>query len=282
MQTYNFYISTKTKGAVLFTAQLESVINAFDILSGESGFATDQNGNLYYLANVGGTKTVTNLTSIINGKLDATEKGQANGVATLGNDGKVPSSQLPSYVDDIVNSYIVSGSTALSSGWLTDTQGGKALTPEADKIYVIVESGSAYINRTYRWSGTAYVEVSPSIVIGDVAGTAYDGGKGSANKTTMDNHIANASNPHNVSKEQLGLSNVEDGAKKGEIVSIGANSWTASGTMFTYTYSHTKQPLNISFTDDNGNEIVFGLTRTASSTVVTSCQKINCKMYINY
>lgn len=87
--------------------------------------------------------------------------GANSGVATLGSDGKVPSSQLPSFVDDVIDAYIVSGATALSSGWLSDTEGGTALTPETDKIYVIVSSGT-YQNKTYRWSGSTYVEISAS------------------------------------------------------------------------------------------------------------------------
>ena len=88
-----------------------------------------------------------------------TSVGVANGVASLGSDGKVPSAQLPSFVDDVVDAYIVSGATPLSAGWLSATSGGSALTPETSKIYVIVESGE-YLNKTYRWSGSTYVEIS--------------------------------------------------------------------------------------------------------------------------
>lgn len=87
--------------------------------------------------------------------------GANNGVATLDNDGKVPTSQLPSYVDDVIEAYVVSGATALSSGWLSKTDGGSALTPETDKIYVVLSSGE-YQNKTYRWGGTTYVEISSS------------------------------------------------------------------------------------------------------------------------
>lgn len=91
-----------------------------------------------------------------------TSIGAANGVAGLDANGKVPTAQLPSFVDDVIDAYIVSGATAFSSGWLSKTSGGSALTPETDKIYVIVESGSIYENRTYRWSGSVYVEISAS------------------------------------------------------------------------------------------------------------------------
>jgi hypothetical protein len=89
------------------------------------------------------------------------QKGANNGVATLDNTGKVPISQIPAAVDEIIDSYIVSGSTAFSSSWLSDTAGGTALTPETNKIYVIL-SDSEYLNKTFRWSGTTYVEISPS------------------------------------------------------------------------------------------------------------------------
>jgi len=88
-----------------------------------------------------------------------TAVGAANGVASLDGDGKVPTSQLPSYVDDVVDTYIVSGATALSAGWLSLTNGGAALTPETGKIYVVLTAGQ-YQNKTYRWSGSTYVEIS--------------------------------------------------------------------------------------------------------------------------
>lgn len=101
--------------------------------------------------------SVTNYNNLIT----TSQKGVANGVASLDNNGLVPTSQLPSYVDDVVETYIVSGATALSAGWLSLTDGGTALTPETGKIYIVLSSGS-YQNKTYRWSGSTYVEISAS------------------------------------------------------------------------------------------------------------------------
>lgn len=98
-----------------------------------------------------------------NNYVPLSQKGVANGVASLDAEGKVPSAQLPSYVDDVIESYIVSGSTALSSGWLSKTDGGTALTPEKGKIYLIMTSGS-YQNKQYRWGGSTYVLCNPSDV----------------------------------------------------------------------------------------------------------------------
>ena len=92
-----------------------------------------------------------------------TEKGVANGVATLGGDGKVPSGQLPSFVDDVIECYTRNGATPLSANWLSLTNGGAALTPETGKIYVVMSTG-AYQNKQYRWGGTTYVLCNPSDV----------------------------------------------------------------------------------------------------------------------
>ena len=87
--------------------------------------------------------------------------GVAGGVASLGTDGKVPSSQLPAYVDDVLE--YASREDFPEKG-------------ESDKIYVAQDT-----NLTYRWGGTEYVEVSPSIGLGETSSTAYPGNKGKAN-----------------------------------------------------------------------------------------------------
>lgn len=85
--------------------------------------------------------------------LPKSEKGSANGVATLDGNGKVPSSQLPSYVDDVIEGYYYNGQ------FYTDSAHTKLITPETGKIYVDLNT-----NKTYRWSGTAYVEISQSTI----------------------------------------------------------------------------------------------------------------------
>lgn len=93
--------------------------------------------------------------------IPASEKGANSGVATLGADGKVPSSQLPSYVDDVIEA---ANFAALPA------------TGEEGKIYVTLDD-----NKTYRWGGSAYAEISASIALGETQGTAYEGSKGKAN-----------------------------------------------------------------------------------------------------
>lgn len=119
-----------------------------------------------------------------------TAVGSANGVASLDGDGKVPSSQLPSYVDDVLDAYIVSGATALSAGWLSATEGGSALTPTTGVIYVVLTAGE-YQNKTFRWSGTTYVEISssPSQATESVAGIARIATQGECTTGTDDTKI---------------------------------------------------------------------------------------------
>lgn len=88
-------------------------------------------------------------------------RGVKNGVATLGADGLVPSSQLPSFVDDVLE---------------FDSRGAFPTTGESGKIYVALDT-----NLTYRWGGTEYVEISPSLALGETESTAYAGNKGKAN-----------------------------------------------------------------------------------------------------
>ena len=96
-----------------------------------------------------------------NNKLDASQKGAASGVCPLNAASKIDATYLPSYVDDVIEAYPVSGATALSAGWLSATNGGSALTPEAGKIYVLMaDSGDYSANTQFRWGGTAYVKLN--------------------------------------------------------------------------------------------------------------------------
>ena len=112
------------------------------------------------------TKSDIGLSNVTNdAQVKRSEMGTASGVATLGTDGKVPSSQLPSYVDDVLE---------------FDTKTKFPTTGETGKIYVDTTT-----NLTYRWSGSAYVEISQSIALGETSSTAYAGNKGKANADSI-------------------------------------------------------------------------------------------------
>lgn len=110
-------------------------------------------------------------------------KGQPNGLAELDGNGKVPASQLPSYVDDVVDAYAtytVSPTGVLQNIQLyVDAEHETPIVGERDKIYVNVTPGE--VSYQFRWSGSQWVHIdSNAIIIGDITGTAYDGGKGKA------------------------------------------------------------------------------------------------------
>ena len=121
-------------------------------------------------------------------------KGQANGFASLDGKGLVPSSQLPSYVDDVIEvyaTYDISETGKLSNIKLySDPDHANPITGESGKIYLNITQGEPPYQ--FRWSGTQFVDSNTSsLILGEVTGTAYDGGKGKYlsnwRKSLMDN-----------------------------------------------------------------------------------------------
>lgn len=117
-------------------------------------------------------------------------KGEPNGIASLDENGKVPSTQLPSYVDDVIE---------------YPSLGSLPSVGESGKIYVTIDN-----NKQYRWSGTQYTEVSKSLALGETSSTAYAGDKGKAVADNLDTHKVDYENPHRVTKAQVGLENVDN------------------------------------------------------------------------
>lgn len=134
----------------------------------------------------------TELTEDIQGVQDALDafiatKAQASGLASLDENGKVPSEQLPSYIDNVIDVYATydkSPTGDLSNiSLFADADHNTPITGEAGKIYQNVTTGEP--GYQFRWTGTTWsLIVSGGVVIGEITGTAYDGAKG---KTTTDN-----------------------------------------------------------------------------------------------
>lgn len=143
------YVEGSTNGGTLYYGQINNTISVIggkkftDKLDGiEAGAQVNDVTSVF-----GRTGAVTLGSGDVTGALgytpvDAASKGQANGVASLDGDGKVPSSQLPSYVDDVLEYNDFASFPA---------------TGAASIIYV-----DKATNRTYRWSGSTYIEISAS------------------------------------------------------------------------------------------------------------------------
>lgn len=164
----------------------------------DNGGVTGVKGNSetdYRKGNVNITPTNIGLGNVTNhAQVKRTEMGVANGVATLGADGKVPSGQLPSYVDDVLE---------------YDNKSSFPTSGETGKIYVTKDT-----NLTYRWSGSAYVEISPSLALGETSSTAYAGDKGKALATRVAAvETKSSTNESNISSVSTKVTNLENGTK---------------------------------------------------------------------
>lgn len=136
-------------------------------------------------------KSQIGLSNVTNdAQVKRSEMGANNGVATLDSSGKVVTSQLPSFVDDVLE---FESKTAFPA------------TGESGKIYVSLDT-----NLTYRWGGTEYVEISKSLALGETSSTAYAGNKGKDTTDKLNTHLENYNNPHQVTKAQIGLGNVNN------------------------------------------------------------------------
>ena len=208
------------------------------------------------------TKSDIDLGNVTNdAQVKRSEMGVAGGVATLGTDGKVPTSQLPSYVDDVVNGYYNIEGDKLFYHTKQFTQ--DVLMPADDgKIYVDIDT-----NKTYRWNGSsAYVEISASLALGETSSTAYAGDKGKANaeniaalqetveemsKAGMDKLTSMQFNPPVLDDVVLGSSTIYYAGQ--------ANLSTDGGSGYEINYE-TELPIsagaNITFTKDTDTESV--------------------------
>ena len=163
----------------------------------------------------------------------------ANGVAPLDANKKVPTANLPSYVDDIVDCYATYdvGTTGTLSNikLYSDAAHKNAIAGEGGKEYIDITEG--HPGYEFRWTGTVWAQVGGSpLIIGTITGTAYDGGKGSA----LETDVAEAKN---------------------KIVDIGidvGNKVDKKTTAGSHLYAHT---------GSTQNEVSYGTAATASNIV---------------
>lgn len=109
----------------------------------------------------------SDITPDLSGYVKINQIGVPNGIAPLDNNGFISSKYLPSYVDDVIEASTFNMLPAVG---------------ETGKIYVTTDT-----NRTYRWSGTGYIEISKSLALGYTDSTAFPGDEGLANTISITN-----------------------------------------------------------------------------------------------
>ena len=119
--------------------------------------------------------------------------------------GVINAANLPSYVDDVMEYTTVDDFPK---------------TGEAGKIYVATKT-----NLTYRWGGSGYVEISPSLALGTTASTAYRGDLGQIAYTHSQ---ITSGNPHKVTKSDVGLGNVDNTADANKSVKYATTAGSSS------------------------------------------------------
>ena len=170
-------------------------------------------------------------------KINVSEKGATNGVAMLGDDGKVPISQLPmsvleqiielvDFCDNVPNVGIKDEQYYNSIDKKIYTSNGNAWvngeTPLASKIYSVIAGANA--NKQYRWSGLDLVNIGSPLALGETSANAYPGDKG---KEAYEHSLKTSGNPHGVTKEDIGLGNVKN-KKEEELEVLSAKTLASS------------------------------------------------------
>lgn len=169
-------------------------VDAQDSLKADKSYVDQQLGDLATSVGAKANKVYVDqqdalLQDQIDGKADWQAVNQVlQTKADLDSSGKVPASQLPSFVDDVLDGRYVNPT-------LINDLDGNPYTPESGKIYVDVDT-----NKTYRWSGMLYVMIGGGgVALGETSETAYRGDRG---KIAYD-HSQSQGNPHNSTTSDI-------------------------------------------------------------------------------
>ena len=152
-------------GTLSDQTDLKNALDAkVDIVSGK-GLSTNDYDNTAKGIVDGIPLTVQQLQASLLNKISSTEKGANNGIATLNASGKVPEGQLPSYVDDVIEGYY----NTTDHKFYEESTYTTEIVGEQGKIYVSLDTDTCY-----RWSGSAFIEITSGGTWGSIVGTLSD------------------------------------------------------------------------------------------------------------
>lgn len=182
--------------------------------------------------NLGSMPTSSDLANYI----PLSQKGAANGVAGLDASGLVPASQLPSYVDDVLEGYYKSA----DGKFYKEASYTNAINGETGKIYVSLDT-----NKTYRWTGSTFVYITSG---------AVDSVNGQTGVVVLN-------------KSHVGLANVDNTADSAKSV-LSATKWTTARSISLSGVTATAQTI-----DGSGN-VAIPVT-AVPATLLTGTAAIN-------
>lgn len=201
-------------------------------------------------------------------------------LATLDSTGKVPSSQLPSFVDDVIEGYYYNSKFYKESTHTTEVTG------ETGKIYVDLTT-----EKTYRWSGTAYVEISASLALGETSSTAYPGNKGKtaletansalAKANTNTSNITTLTNTINTTKSDISALKTNVDTNTTNITSLDTRTQTLEESIDTVNQELVSQTQKLSSKIDTNTNNISTVTSdltTISNTITNQIDDINTKL----
>lgn len=118
--------------------------------------------------------TESEVDSKLSGKAASSHKHGASDITSVNAsaiNGVIAAANLPSFVDDVIEGYLNDGKFYKTKN--SDGTYATEIAAESGKIYVNLND-----NKTYRWSGSAYVVISETIALGETSSTAYRGDRG--------------------------------------------------------------------------------------------------------
>lgn len=230
-------------------------------------------GLLAAKANTSHTHSAANITSgtLALDRVPTITDAKIQGMSASKLTGTIPQANLPSYVDDVLE------------------YNGKSNFPdtgETGKIYVDTAT-----NRTYRWGGSSYVEISSSLALGTTSSTAFRGDYGNtAYQHAAAKGSAFASGLYKITTNAQGHVTAATAVTKGDITALGIPG-SDTNTNTTYTLTKSGSTITLEGSDGSSSEVTdanttytlssFGVTATAAELNYTDGVTSNIQTQLN-
>lgn len=185
-----------------------------------------------------GTLSADRIPTITDGKIQSVSASKITGT--------IPQSILPSYVDDVLEYKNLAAFPK---------------TGESGKIYVADDT-----NKTYRWSGTAYVEISASLALGTTSSTAFRGDYGdTAYAHAQAKGSAFSSGLYKITTNSQGHVTAATAVTKSDITALGIPG-SDTNTNTTYSLSKSGSTITLKGSDGSTTSVTDADTNTTYST----------------